>query len=80
MGRWIAVAAAVAATLLFVGSAAFAGATLQPYLSDRATVAIKLNVARTAANAISSLWTYTPDSPAALPDRAQNYLTGDFAA
>ena len=80
MGRRIAVAVAVAATLLFVGSAAFAGATLQPYLSDRATVAIKLNVARTAANAISLLWTYTPESLATLPDRAQNYLTGDFAA
>jgi Mce-associated membrane protein len=79
-GRRVAVAVSVAATLLFVGSAAFAGASLQPYLSDRATVAIKLNVARTAANAIALLWTYTPDSLATLPDRAQNYLTGDFAA
>ena len=80
IGRRIAVAVAVAATLLFVGSAAFAGATLQPYLSDRATVAIKLNVARTAANAIALLWTYTPENLATLPDRARNYLTGDFAA
>jgi Mce-associated membrane protein len=80
IGRRIAVAVAVAATLLFVGSAAFAGATLQPYLSDRATVAIKLNVARTAANAIATLWTYTPENLDTLADRAQNYLTGDFAA
>ena len=55
--KWSVIAAAVAAAL-FVGSAAFAGATMQPYLTDRATVATKLNVARTAANAITTLWTY----------------------
>ena len=58
-GKWSAIAAAVAA-VLFVGSAAFAGATVQPYLTDRATVATKLRIARTAANAITTLWTYTP--------------------
>ena len=66
--------------MLFVGSAAFAGATVQPYLSDRATVATKLNVARTAANAITTLWTYTPENMDTLADRAANYLSGDFAA
>ena len=35
-----------------MGAAAFAGATLQPYLADRALVHIKLDIARTAANAI----------------------------
>jgi Mce-associated membrane protein len=78
-GKWIAIAAAVAA-VLFVGSAAFAGATMQPYLSDRATVATKLKVARTAANAITTLWTYTPENMDTLPDRAATYLSGDFAA
>jgi Mce-associated membrane protein len=78
-GRLIAAAVAVAA-VLFVGSAAFAGATLQPYLSDRAVVATKLNVARTAANAITALWTYTPENMDSLADRAAIYLSGDFAA
>jgi Mce-associated membrane protein len=78
-GKRIAIAVAVAA-VLFVGSAAFAGATLQPYLSDRATVATKLKVARTAANAITTLWTYTPENMDSLPDRAAAYLSGDFAA
>jgi Mce-associated membrane protein len=78
-GKWSAIAAGVAAAL-FVGSAAFAGATLQPYLSDRATVAIKLKVARTAANAITTLWTYTPDNIDKLADRASQYLSGDFEA
>jgi Mce-associated membrane protein len=78
-GRRIAIAAAVAA-VLFVGSAAFAGVTMQPYLSDRATVAIKLNVARTAANAITALWTYTPENMDTLADRTATYLSGDFAA
>jgi Mce-associated membrane protein len=78
-GKRIAIAVAVAA-VLFVGSAAFAGATMQPYLSDRATVATKLKVARTAANAITTLWTYTPENMDSLPDRAAIYLSGDFAA
>jgi Mce-associated membrane protein len=71
--------AAVAAGVVFVGAAAFAGATLQPYLADRALVNTKLDIARTAANAITTLWTYTPDNMDKLPDRAAGYLGGDFA-
>ena len=71
--------AAVAAGVVFVGAAAFAGATLQPYLADRALVHTKLDIARTAANAITTLWTYTPDNMDSLPDRAAGYLAGDFA-
>jgi Mce-associated membrane protein len=71
--------AAVAASVLFVGAAAFAGAMVQPYLADRAQVDIKLDVARTAANAITTLWTYTPDNIESLPDRSAGYLGGDFA-
>jgi Mce-associated membrane protein len=78
-GKRIAIAVAIAA-VLFVGSAAFAGATMQPYLSDRAVVATKLKVARTAANAITTLWTYTPENMDTLADRAATYLSGDFAA
>jgi Mce-associated membrane protein len=78
-GKRIAVAVAVAA-VLFVGSAAFAGATMQRYLTDRAVVATKLKVARTAANAITTLWTYTPENMDNLADRAAAYLGGDFAA
>ncbi|HEX2285230.1 MAG TPA: mammalian cell entry protein [Mycobacterium sp.] len=71
--------AAAAAAVLFVAAAAFAGATLQPYLADRAAVDTKLDVARTAANAITTLWTYTPDNMEQLPDRSARYLGGDFA-
>jgi Mce-associated membrane protein len=39
----------------------------------------KLDIARTAANAITTLWTYTPDNMESLPDRAAGYLGGDFA-
>ena len=79
VGRWLVIATAAAA-VLFVGSAAFAGATVQPYVKDRATVATKLRVARTAANAITTLWTYTPDNMDKLADRAAQYLSGDFEA
>jgi Mce-associated membrane protein len=71
--------AAAAAGVVFVGAAAFAGATLEPYLADRALVHTKLDIARTAANAITALWTYNPDNMEALPDRAAGYLGGDFA-
>lgn len=71
--------AASAAAALFVAAGAFAGATVQPYLAERATVDTKLDVARTAASAISTLWTYTPDNMEALPDRAEVFLGGDFA-
>jgi Mce-associated membrane protein len=77
VGKRLAIAAGVAA-VLFVGSAAFAGATVQPYLADEATVATKLNIARTAANAVTTLWTYTPDNLDKLPDRAATYLSGDL--
>ncbi len=79
VGKWLVAAVSVAAAL-FVGSAAFAGAMVQPYLADRAVVATKLKVARTAANAITTLWTYTPDNLDKLADRASLYLTGDFEA
>jgi Mce-associated membrane protein len=78
-GRRLAAAMMVAA-VLFVGSAAFAGAVVQPYLADRATAATKLRVARAAANAITTLWTYTPDNMNTLADRAAAYLGGDFGA
>ncbi|AWK53333.1 mammalian cell entry protein [Mycobacterium tuberculosis] len=63
-----------------VGVAAALCATVEPYLSERAVVATKLMVARTAANAITTLWTYTPENMDTLADRAANYLSGEFAA
>jgi Mce-associated membrane protein len=70
---------AAAASVVFVGASAFAGAMLQPYLADRASVDIKLGIARTATNAITTLWSYTPEDMATLPDRSDRYLAGDFA-
>ncbi len=71
--------AAAAAALLFVAGGAFAGAMVQPVLADRALVDTKLDIARTAANAITTLWTYTPENMDSLADRSAHYLTGDFA-
>ena len=78
-GRWAPGALGVAAAL-FIGSAAFAGATVQPYLSNRAVVDTKLDIARTAAEAITTLWTYTPDNMESLADRSARFLGGDFEA
>ncbi len=71
--------AAAAAAALFVAGAAFLGATAQPVIANRALVETKLNIARTAANAITTLWSYTPENMDSLGDRSAKYLTGDFA-
>ena len=71
--------AAAAAAALFVASGAFLAATAQPVIANRALVETKLNVARTAANAITTLWSYTPENMDSLGDRSAKYLTGDFA-
>ncbi len=62
----------------FVAAGAFAGAALEPYMSDRATVATKLAVAETAAKAITALWSYTPEDMDTLSDRSAKYLGGGF--
>ena len=69
---------AVASVAAFVAAGAFAGATAGPYLMDRATVATKLTIARTAADAINTLWSYTPEDMDKLPERSSRYLGGDF--
>jgi Mce-associated membrane protein len=78
-GRALKVAAIVAG-VLFVGAAAFAGSTMQPYLADRAAAQTKFEIADTAAKAITTLWTYTPEDMDGLPDRAGKFLSGDFAS
>ncbi|KAA0114138.1 mammalian cell entry protein [Mycolicibacterium sp. P9-22] len=78
-GRGVKIAA-VAGAAVFVAAAAFAGATAAPYLSDRAVVQVKLDIAGTAADAITTLWTYTPEDMETLPDRAAKFLGGDFQA
>ncbi len=71
-------AVAASAVAAFVAAGGFAGAALQPYLADRAVVATKLKIARTAADAITTLWSYTPEDMDRLPDRSARYLGGGF--
>ncbi len=68
------------AAALFVAAGGFAGAMAQPYIAERATVHTKLQIARTAADAITALWTYTPDNMDQLANRSARYLAGDFQA
>lgn len=68
----------VASVASFVAAGAFAGAAVQPYLGDRATVATKLTIAATAAKAITTLWSYTPEDMDRLSDRSAKYLGGGF--
>jgi Mce-associated membrane protein len=70
---------AAAAAVLFVAGGAFLGWAAQPVIANRALVDTKLDVARTAANAITTLWSYTPENMDSLADRSARYLTGDFA-
>ena len=80
-GNWFgrhraAVIGTVAAS--FVAAGAFAGAAVQPYIADRATVATKMAVATTAAKAITTLWSYTPEDMDRLSERSAKDLTGGF--
>jgi Mce-associated membrane protein len=68
------------AAVLFVGAGAFAGAMAQPYYADRAQVDTKVAIATTAAEAITTLFTYTPDNMESLADRSAAFLGGDFEA
>jgi len=77
-GRRLLMAGVVAAAL-FVGASAFAGAAVQPYLADRALVQNKFEVAKTAAAAVTTLWSYSPNDMDKLADRSQQYLAGGFA-
>lgn len=70
--------AAAAAVAGFVLAGGFAGAAVQPYLMDRAMVTTKLKIARTAADAITTLWSYTPEDMDRLSDRSAKYLGGGF--
>ncbi len=74
------VAAVCAASIIFVGCAGFAGTALHSYLADRAEFATRTEVARSAAGAITALWTYAPDTIDTLADRASGFLSGDFDA
>ncbi len=80
VGKWSAVAVVVAPDLLIGLLGNGPGATVQPYLTDRAAVATKLQLAPTAANAITTLWTYTPDNIDKLAHQSAQYLSGDFEA
>lgn len=76
--RWQTALVAVAAAV-FVGSLTFAGASLHTYVADRAEASTRTEVARTAVAAVTTLWTYTPETIDTLADRATQYLSGDFA-
>ena len=77
VGRRMVVAVAVAAAL-FVAAGAFGGAMLQPYLADRAVADTKLDIARTATAAITTLFTYTPEDMDQLSARSAKYLGGEL--
>ena len=77
--RWAPAAIGVAAAA-FIGAGAFTAATVEPYVAQRALVDTKLDIARTAADAITTLWTYTPDDMESLADRSARFLGGDFEA
>jgi Mce-associated membrane protein len=77
VGRRMVIAVAAAATL-FVAAGAFGGAMLQPYLADRAVADTKLDIARTATVAITTLFTYTPDDMDGLSARSAKYLGGEL--
>jgi len=76
--RNIAIGVIAVAAACFVGVCAFTAAALHTSLADRADAATRAEVARSAAAAITTLWTYNPATIEALPGRAGEYLGGEF--
>lgn len=72
------IAALAVAAALFVVFSGYAGMMANSYFSDRAAVKKKIDIAKTAAGAITTLWTYSPESVDSLTERAADYLGGDF--
>lgn len=75
--RWLLGALAVS-VMLFIGSAVYFGFALHSHLADQALAATKADIARTSVAAVTTLWTYTPDTIETLPERAGEYLSGDL--
>src|ERR1700736_1456140 len=74
--RAVAVAVAITAAL-FVGASALAASMLQPYLADRALANTRMEIARTAATAMTVMWTYSPQDMDTLVERSSQYLAGE---
>jgi serine/threonine protein kinase len=80
VNRRTAIAVLAVPVLVCVAAVVFAGATLRLYLADRAVADARRAIVQTATNAITTLWTYTPENMDTLADRAAQYLGDDFEA
>jgi hypothetical protein len=80
VNRRTAIAVLAGPVVVCVAAVVFAGATLRLYLADRAVADAQHAIVQTATNAITTLWTYTPENVDTLADRASQYLSGDFEA
>jgi Mce-associated membrane protein len=67
------------AAAAFIGVSGFAGAALYGNLAAAADTATRHDVASTAAAALTTLWTYNPDTIGTLPTRAEQYLGGGLS-
>lgn len=77
-GRAIAVLAVP--LVVCVATIVFTAFTTRLYLEDRGELQAKEAIARTAADAITTMWSYTPENIDGLSARAAEFLEGDFGA
>jgi serine/threonine protein kinase len=80
VNRRTAIAVLAVPVVVCVAAVVFAGATLRLYLADRTVADAKREIVQTETNAMTTLWTYTPEDVNTLADRASRYLSGDFEA
>ncbi len=80
VNRRTAIAVLAVPVVVCVAAVVFAAATLRLYLADRAAADARHAIVQTATNAVTTLWTYTPENVDTLADRASQYLGGDFEA
>ncbi len=76
--RRTAIAVLAAAGAVLATAVVFAGAALRLYLADSTAAHAKSEIIQTATEAMTTLWSYTPNDIEQLRDRSGKYLGGDI--
>ena len=66
--------------VILIAAIVFAAITTRLYFADRSEADAKRAIVHDATDAVTTLWSYTPEDIDGLPERASRYLVGDFEA
>ena len=76
--HWSAALMLAVPALICIAAMVFAGLTARLYLADRSEADAKRAIVQTATEALTTMWSYTPDNIDTLAARADTFLDGSF--